>query len=219
MIVAVSVRDVELLAGLRNAPKRMLYAAANAINNTAKEIQRVEREAATRTFTLRGSREFLLRQVAYIGREDFASAPRARLQARVSVRPRPGLLLPEYEAGFERKPRVGRHVAVPVEARATPRSDVAPELFIRRLGLRRVGRKAGGVSIRGRTGTYVVPEVGIFQRVSSFATRLLYAFSDPFRVPPKLGWIVRARGVVDRMFAAELRRQVYESLRFNRRRA
>ena len=138
----------------------------------------------------------------------------------MSVGQKPGLLLSGYEAGFDRRPKVGTSVAVPSAARPTKASAIPQELYIRRLGLRRGtrGKRGKGATgpIRGRLGTYIVPKVGIFQRAGAGPSKLLYAFAAPFRVSARLGWHRAARATVDRFFAPELRRQIYETLRFNR---
>lgn len=220
MNVSVTVRDAELLLKLRNGEKRMVYAIANGIRQTALEVQKDIRRHAGEAFTLRDKREFLLRQVAFIGREDFPAPAAGRLQARVSVAQRPGLFLAGYEAGFERRPKVGSRVAVPAGARPTKAATIPAEIYVRRLGLRRGGagkRKAGSKGpLRGRLGTYLVPGAGIFQRLGAGPSRLLYALARPYRVDPRLRFLATARATIARFFKPELRRQVYETLRFKR---
>lgn len=222
MNVQVDVKAAEVLLKLRNGAKRMVYAISNSTNNTAKEVQRVERERAASTFTLRDKREFLLRQVAVIR---FARPKEGTVDALVSVGQKPGLFLAGYEAGFERKAKAGGKVAVPVTARPSKTAPIPQELYVRRLGLTRSGkgrgkRKGGasmGGSIRGRVRSYMIKGIGIFQQQPGPApATLLYAFKAPFQVSARLGWHRAARATVDRFFAPELRRQIYETLRFNR---
>lgn len=216
MIVSVDVRDAELLLRLRNGSKRMVYAIAGAARATALEVQKVQRAGLGQRITLRDKADFLKRQAAVI---TFPRPKEGVLEAAVRIGQKEGLYLSGLETGFERRPRVGANVAVPVGARPTETAPIPESLYIRRLGLRRrSSKRAGGRAgtIAGRYGTYLVPEVGIFQRTGSGPSRLLYALHDPFRVSPRLRWLSTSRAVVERFFVPELRRQIFETLRFQR---
>lgn len=188
---------LRVLNGLRNAEKRKAYAIVNAINRVAKEIQVVERAAIQRDLTVR-KKEFILRQAAII--KPFASVKKGIMHAQISVGRRPRLLLRQFEQGHERVGqaalrRLGeRGVAVPVVGGARPsKSRVVPEAFwIGKLQLKRPPRKGRrkvralrGVAPpkvatmppvpRGLQRTYLVPNVGIFQRREG-GVRMLWAF-------------------------------------------
>jgi hypothetical protein len=207
--VDVDVADALLLLG--NAERKMAYAIANAINAVALKIQAAERARVVRVLHVRKS-EFILREVAVI--KPFASAPQRRFEALISVGQKPRLQLSKFEAGGQRGPFVGRHVALPVIGGARPSiaMSVDPALFVKALALRRVGGRRGGGPIEGALSTYLVPRVGIFQRLASGASRILYFFKDVWRIPRKLGFIETARAVADANFQDELLREVREAL-------
>lgn len=223
MILEVSVRDAEVLLRLRNGQKRMVFAVANAARATALAVQKEQRRRLGDVFTLRDKADFLRRQAAVI---TFPRPKEGIVEAKVEVAQKPRLFLSGYEEGFERRPIVGKNVAVPVEARTSKTAPVSEHLFIRRLALRRThtrpSRKNPGPRrgvVTGKFGTYVVPEVGIFQRSSGTApSRLLYAFHDPFRQPPRFRWLATSIAVARPFFLGELRRQVVETIRFQSRR-
>lgn len=207
MIVQVDVRDAEVLARLRHGSKRMIYAIANAANNTAKAVQVEAKRQLPQHFTLRSGRSFLERQVAVI---TFARPREGTIDARVAVDPRGRLLLAGFERGFERQPKVGKRVAVPTEARPSRASDIPAALFLKALALRRVGRV-----VRGAAGAYVAGHA-VFQRIGRGVSRQLYGLAAPFRVKPRLGFLRMAESVVRRQFTAELRHQIKSTLEFKR---
>lgn len=218
--VQVDVRDAEVLLKLRNGEKRLVFAIANAARATALEVQRVQKERLGNAITLRDKSEFMKRQIAVI---TFPKPKEGVVEARVRIGEKEGLFLSKLEKGFERAPVVGKNVAVPVEARPSERAPIPQELYVKRLGLRRRGRSRGKKtpgpgSIRGRSGTYLIPEVGIFQRLGPGPSRLLYLLVDPFRVHARLNWIAVSKATIRRFFPGELRRQVVETIRFQRAR-
>lgn len=215
----VSVDAARPLAVLRNGGKRVRFAVVNAINFTAKEIQKAQRRDLGRTFTLRKN-EFVQRQIAVI--KPFASAPQNRLEARISVGQRPRLLLPGYETGEPRPGFKGRRAAVPVigsPARPTKSSPVPHSLRVGQLKLRRArpGRRgaAGGGVFRGLQRTFVT-DTAVRQRVGSGArsTRTLYVFASGQRLGRVLNWVRRARTVADRVYRPKLELEVRKTFEF-----
>jgi len=221
MILRVDIEAAKPLLLLRNGGKRMLYGVVNAINDTAKDIQRAEQARAQSVFTLRSqTRAFLLRQVAII--KPLASVPAGRFEARVSVGERPRLLLPRFEAGGERRGFKGGRVAIPVVggARPTQAATVPESLWVQRLQLRRHtarGRRRVRPGTKqdvrvGLEGTFQIA-AGIFQRVGQ-AVRALYLFRPTVRLPAVLGFIATARATADRTFAAHLRKEIKDAFDF-----
>lgn len=217
--ISVDVRAAEVLLGLRNGSKRMVYAVANAGRTAALAVQKDVRSAVASEFTLRSKGAFILRQAAIIR---FPRPAEGLVEASVRVGQKPGLLLSNYEAGFLRESRRGRKVAVPEAARPGKAEDVTPSLFIKSLALRKVrgrGRRRKGTTgpapIKGLQRTYVTP-AGIFQRTGRGVSRLLYAFAKPFRVSPRLRFIETAKRAVARVWRPALEREIDATLRFRR---
>jgi hypothetical protein len=143
-VLTVSIDAARPLAILQNGAKRTAFAIVNALNFTAKEIQKGERARVAREFTVR-KREFLMREAAVIrgavGGSGFASVPKGRFDVRIAVGQKPRLLLSGFETGEERKPFRGKNVAVPITggpARPTFGSTVPDPFTFRGLNLRRV---------------------------------------------------------------------------------
>lgn len=224
MRIAVHVDPALLLLRLRNGEKRLAFAVVNAINDTAKLIQKAERERVEERFTLRKP-DFVLRQAAVI--KPFASVGQGRAHAEISVGQKPRLLLSQYEVGGERKPFKGKSVAVPViggPARPSFEQPVPEALQFRRLRFRlrpagatkRRVRKSqeGQARVRyGEQGTYLVPGVGVFQRPQGAeGSRLIYAFVQGEELPRKLDFVETASGVADRWFRRFLEAEVTQTL-------
>ncbi len=126
----VDVRDTAVLASLRNGAKRQAYAISNALNATAKAIQKSIPAHMKRS-------GFVVRKTAFMfGRggprggvankiTDFANAGARRLMVRVAVDPpeeaggKRRLLLPRFEHGGARHPMTpgAKSVAVPLLGR------------------------------------------------------------------------------------------------------
>jgi hypothetical protein len=136
----------------------------NALNHTAKEIQKGEREHVGRAFTVR-KRDFVMRQAAVIraegGGSGFASVGKTRFEARISVGQRPRFFLSGFEAGDERRPVKGRNVAVPIQggpARPSLGASVPEAFTFRGLQLRR-GSPRGQQKRKRRTDVSIGPHV------------------------------------------------------------
>lgn len=219
----VDVRAAAVLGGLRNSEKRIGYAVVNAINDTAKLIQKEERRRVGRQFTVRKT-DFVMRQAAVI--KPFASVAEKRFEARIAVGQKPRLLLSQFEAGGERRPFTpgAQSVAVPITGTARPnrQSSVPAQLHVKALKLRRIARVGGRrrkkgerAPIEGLQGTYVVPSVGIFQRLGRQRSRILYAFKRGLRLDRRLGFVTTAEAVARRSFGFALGRQIADTIRRN----
>lgn len=134
--------------------KNLRYAAAAAINESAKRVQLEARANLNRVFTIReATRQFMERQAAII--KPFAK-PTATPFAEVAVGQGRRLLLSEFEGGAPRRPfTVGaKSVAVPITgsaARPTFGSRVPDELQLRKLNLKPKVTRAQRTSLREAT--------------------------------------------------------------------
>ena len=213
MRIDLQIDSAPLLLRLRSGQRRLAYAVVNAINNTTKRIQNVERRRVEEEFTVR-KKDFIRREVAVI--KPFASVRQNHAFAEIAVGQKPRLLLSAFERGAERKPFTpsARSVAEPVvggPARPQFAEPVPPELRMTRLRFDRTktGRRRAGVA---RTRTYLVPKVGVFQRVGREATRAVYLFTKGKRVPPRLRFVETAELEAGRWFREEMEREVVNAI-------
>ena len=213
MRIDLQIDSAPLVLRLQNGQRRLAYAVVNAINNTAKRIQTVERRRVEDEFTVR-KKDFVGRQAAVI--KPFASVTQGRAYAEIGVGQKPRLLLSAFERGAERKPFTpnARRVAEPVvggPARPQFTAPVTPELRASRLRFDRTktGRRRVGVT---RTRTYLVPEVGIFQRTGPKTTRLVYAFTRGKKLAPRLRFVETAEKEADRWFREEMEKEVLSAI-------
>ena len=213
MRIDLLIDSAPLVLRLQNGQRRLAYAVVNAINNTAKRIQATERRHVEQEFTVR-KKEFISRQAAVI--KPFANVMQGRPYAEIGVGQKPRLLLSAFERGAERKPFTAnaRRVAEPVvggPARPQFAAQVTPELRVGRLRFDRTktGRRRAGVT---RTKTYLVPEIGIFQRTGPKTTRLVYAFTRGKKLAPRLRFVETAERESDRWFREEMEREVLNAI-------
>lgn len=213
MRIDLQINSTELILRLRNGERRLAYAVVNAINNTAKRIQDAERRRVEEAFTVR-KKDFMRREAAVI--KPFANVREARPYAEVAVGQKPRLLLSAFERGAERKPFTpsARSVAEPViggPARPQFQEQVTPELRVRRLRFDRTktGRRRAGVT---NTKTYLVPKVGIFQRVGKEVTRAVYVFTRGKQIKPRLEFVATAEKEGQRWFGEEMQREVINAI-------
>lgn len=165
MRIDLSMDASRLLGRVRNAEKRLAYAAVNAINATAKRVQQAEFEHVAERFIIRRP-QFFFGSPARPGGvaakiSPFASVGRGRIYAEVAtgaaaVRGRRRALLPQFETGGTRTPTPpSRVIAVPITgrpARPSIRGPVPPQFTIAGLKLRKYqGAKRLRRRRRGRT--------------------------------------------------------------------
>ncbi len=172
------------------------FAVMLAINDTAKDVQRVQRAHQRQVFTVRRPRWVDL-AVKIKPR-----ATKSKLEAKVSIDPPGGQkradIITKFEPGGIKRPRDGGHIAIPVQAKRTKAGVVSRRSRPKSFKFKRVGR-----SIRGERRTFVVPHVGIFQRVGRrrrSRVRLLYLFKHSVPIAPILDFIGNAERTVKRFF-------------------
>lgn len=213
MTIDLKIDATALVLRLQNGQRRLAYAVVNAINNTAKRIQDAERHHVEEEFTVR-KKEFIRREAAII--KPFASVRQGRAYAEIAVGQKPRLLLSAFERGAERKPftPAARSVAEPVvggPARPQFSAQVTPELRVSRLRFDRTktGRRRAGVT---KTSTYLVPKVGIFQRIGTEASRIVYFFTREKRLEPRLRFVETAEKESQKWFGEEMEREVVNAI-------
>jgi hypothetical protein len=213
MRIDLQIDSTALVLRLQSGQRRLAYAVVNAINNTAKRIQEKERRRIEEEFTVR-KKDFIRREAAII--KPFASVKQARAFAQIAVGQKPRLLLSAFERGAERKPfkSSARRVGEPVvggPARPQFSAQVTPELRVGRLRFDRTktGRRRAGVT---RTKTYLVPTVGIFQRIGERASRIVYFFSRGKKLAPRLRFVETAEKEAEKWFGEEMEREVINAI-------
>lgn len=201
--IRVDVRAAEVLNVLRNGEKRMTWAIANAINATLKDAQAGIRATAEKRMHIRSA--FVRRQLAVL---KFATGRVPNPSGRVYVGQKDRLLLGEFERGGTRRPFVGSNVAIPLvggPARPTKSSPVRKSMGFPALAFHRKGK-----SIQGQKRTYIVPDVGVFQRTGPGKrdSRMVYLFRPTVRLDARLQFEATARRVVGHVFPHNLRFEV-----------
>ncbi|KKN35919.1 hypothetical protein LCGC14_0778900 [marine sediment metagenome] len=175
--------------------KQTAFALSVAINDTLKDAQKVQRAHQRRVFTVRRPR--YVEQAVKI--KPFAT--KRTLTGTMAIDPpgskRTADILAKFETGGTKRPR-GRHLAVPVEAKRTKAGVVSRRNRPKGFKFKRVGR-----SIRGERRTFIIPSIGIFQRVGrrkNSQIRLLYRFKTSVPIGRRLDFIANAERVVQQMF-------------------
>jgi hypothetical protein len=170
--------DVEEVVKLTAAVLRQLpYATNNAITRTAKEAVQAGREEVMANLTIR--KKFILNRIKILQYSRVSNLT-AIVGIDDNVQGAP-LILSFLEEGGEKKPIHGDSLAIPLTGES-PRPEFTESVptALRYTNLR---FDKG----RGRQKTYIVPNVGIFQRVaagnSPDATVLIYSFKPAARLP------------------------------------
>lgn len=142
-------------------------------------------------------------------------ANKRRLSATVQIEPLGGQrtadILAKFEEGGTKRPREGRHLAVPIEARRTKRGIISRAQRPRAFQFREIGK-----SIVGLKRTFLIPRVGIFQRRGKRKVRLLYASERTVPIPAALGFVENATRVVRVMFRRRFRKAFQQAVRMAR---
>lgn len=216
MLIKTEIDITRGLAMLDLILKKIPYATNNALTRTAKELVDVERAALEKEFQVR--KQFILKRVKIVK----YSRPND-LWTRVAIdRDVQGgpLLLTEFEDGGEKTPEHGSELAIPITgspARPVFAQKVTPRLLYKALNMQKHITANGAVQYKGDRRTFVIPGVGIFQRVgtkgkarkrthfSSFlgqdvhdttTTVLLYKFSTGVPLRSRMHFVAVARAFV-----------------------
>lgn len=199
------------------ADRALAYGVVNALNKTAKEVQQAERERVLSEFDVR-QKAFISREAAKIERENFANVRKGQAWVEIGVGQKPRLLLSEFEKGGTRYPFVGEHVAMPVigsPARRTRKAKVPKQFTFEQLNF----QKGRNRTYTGANRTYLIPEVGVFQRGAKRKRKaerhdsvMLYAFVKPFQLKPRLAWVRTARRTAQSSFRRHLEDEARQAI-------
>ena len=242
MKVGIDIDVKELTERFGLSEKNVAYAAVNAVNATAKQVQEAERANVKTKFKVR-KMDFMMRQAAII--KPFASVGQARPYAEIAVGQKDRLLLTTFEQGGVKLPFVGKNVAVPITgspARPDFGGGVPENMRIAALNLkpqlsasqRMQARSIKGSSSKetkemrkqfaksvanenpwqGNQRTYMIPGVGVFQRTGKGKrdTTLIYKFIPRPQLKPTLGFVALARDQGERMLRSNLETAVIKEM-------
>lgn len=171
--------DTEEVVKLTAAVLRQLpYAANNAITRTAKEAVDAGRQEIAADLTLR--KNFILNRIRILQYSKVSNLTAiVGLDTKVQGAP---LILGFLEEGGEKQPLYGSDLAIPITgepARPTFAQSVLTKFRYKNLRF--------NANRKGRLKTFIVPNVGIFQRIaagnSPDATVLVYSFKASARLP------------------------------------
>lgn len=148
--------------------RQMPFAANNAITRTAKEAAEAAQNEARTKLQIR--KEFLLRRIRIL-HYSRANNLTAVIGVDENVQGSPLIIgfLEEGQAG-EKTGSLGSGVAVPLTGSATRPSfaqSVTKLLFYKRLQMQKHTTEHGAIQWKGRQRTFVIPGIGIFQRIGA----------------------------------------------------
>ncbi len=210
MKINVKIDAKALKARTQREARRLAFSTAQALNETAKEVQTAERVQLDRTFTVRKA-GFIYRLIKITR---WASARQGRPYAEVVVdNTKKRLLLGTFEEGGVKEPAKGKHVAVPITgepARPSFASTIQEDLTFRGMKFKKHVTKRGKVQWKGRHRTFIIPDLGVLQRTAGKATnsiaRLIYSFQNRPRLKAMLKFAETARATFEKEWERQFRR-------------
>ncbi len=181
MKINISIDAEQLKARTTKETKNLAYSTAQALNDTARDIQyRIQGdvqklfhlrkksgakgwEGSTSAFSeatgdqpSRSERSFIIRCIKVFA---WANVMKGKLFAEIGINNRPRLLLAKFEKGGMRDPFVGKHVAVPIPEVARKGSltnPVDPKLTFKKLAYKTHRTKTGKKQIKGKMRTFIL---------------------------------------------------------------
>jgi hypothetical protein len=200
MKIDIKIDTKELEAKTLREAKRLAYSAVQGLNKTATDIQTAQRVNLDRKFTIRKA-GFMYRLIKVA----FASVGKEVPFAEVYVDPtKTRVLLGLFEDGGTRDAAKGQNVAVPITgeaARPSFGSLVIDAFTFTKLRFKpRDGSHGGQTVYEGKQNTFLIPGVGVFQRIGQKATQLIYAFKRPMKMDKRLGFTDTAEKTFNEKF-------------------
>lgn len=199
MNINCSIDSTSLNKLIDNWEKKLAYAVSDGINETAKLIQKVERENINQHFTVRQN-DFINRNAAII--KPFASPKKGIIFAEIAVGQKKNLLLSTFEAGGIKMPLKGSRVAVPITGTASRpgfSSQVAARFTFKSMAFKQTKTKSGKTQFKGNNRTFIIPSKGVFQRTGSQRSdiELIYKFKTNPHLQASLRFVATAQRVSD----------------------
>lgn len=194
--------------------KQIPYAAAQALNDTAKDFQQVERQHVDQAMTVR-QRTFVLNTVK-INRGDFAT--RDKLSVFIQIDPTRNQLA-KFEAGGEKHSIQGKpYVAIPTPDIRRTKRGLIPRRFYPSAFKPFVET---GNQVKGQERTFIVPTKGgnrlLLQRFGGkrgrHGVRALYLFVPSVHIDAILDFLDNAKAVAKSAWPANFQRRFLAALR------
>lgn len=239
MRIDIQIDAEKLKAKTLREQKRLAFSTAQALNDTAKEVQAEIQGRVKALFRIRkgadgssssefsretgdqpsrSERSFIVRSIKIFA---FANVKRGRIFAELGIQNRPRLLLSKFETGGTREPFVGKNVAVPTEEGARGGSldnSVDPGLTFKRLGFKDHTTASGKKQVKGRNRTFILsktaahPQGGVYQRIGPKRedVRMIYSFRRAFRLRAVLHFIKTAEAVYIKRFRENFLARFYD---------
>lgn len=224
MNIKIDTNAAEVAAWIRRVYKDQApFATAKALNAIADDIQKAQRAQGRESFTLRNPR-FFDRSIKR-RRSDFASKRNLEALVRVETPGDPSRsdIFTQHEKGGRKRPKQGSRLAVPIDAKRTPRGQIRKRDRIRALNLRPVRAEDGSVEIEGDRGSFMVRGKSgnpvILQRQGRRAkapVRLLYTLERSVPLKPRLKFVETARAVVPRVMSKRMTEAWADAIRTSR---
>lgn len=189
--------DTQTIVKLNAAVLRQLpYATNSALNRTAKEAAEAGKQEVAADLQIR--KKFILNRIKILQYSKVSNLTAiVGIDSKVQGAP---LLLGFFEEGGTKEPSKGPDIAIPLTGEAPRPSFPDPVVTsLRYTNLRFQDRK-------GRKKTFVVPNVGVFQRVakgdSPDATVLIYSFKPSAKLPQHTRLRAAMLKVIGKRFAS-----------------
>jgi hypothetical protein len=232
MKIKLNIDTTQLTRVLNTVARQVPYAAANALNATAKEIQTAQRQRVEKDFTLR-RKTFILNTIKI---ERGGWAKKNNLRVRLGIDPRRNVLA-KFERGGEKvSTDRSRPEIVPMPAlRPTRQRSIPTWAFPKNLRLMERRTPSGVLAAKsrisrrgirvweGKRRTFVldpnehmgVGMWGVYQRVGRKRkdVRALWLFTRRVKVPRMLGFEETTREVADRRFGPNFQDALSHAIR------
>lgn len=168
MHITIDIDTRQIVAETLRQAKKLAYGTTQAINATLKDIQVEERAELDRRFVIRKNRfMYSLIKISRFAKVFTGTGPQLVYGEIEIDATKTRVLLQEFTEGGYKDPAFGKHVAVPITgsaARPSFSDPVTAALMISRLDFHQHVTATGKVQWEGSRRTFIVPNVGIFQR-------------------------------------------------------
>jgi hypothetical protein len=231
-VVSVTLVDASAINGMQATAKQAVYIIANALNATILDCQKAEFANFRSRFMVRKPDFFFgtkARPGGAVGKVRRASAKKEVMQASVRTADFSGttgkrrVIVAGMETGQFKTPNAGaKNVAVPLTgtpSRPSFSQSVPADFTITGLTFRKPGSRSkkstGRFALRGRQRTFLIPNVGVFQRTGAGSDRALYLFKRRVKLPAKLHFVSTAQSIAQEKFPRYVRDGLTEAMLHN----
>lgn len=183
------------------AAKQMPFALSLAIRNTAEDARKAEYARMGRIFTVRRPK-WVFKSIKH--KPQASKRQGADMHSKLAIDPPGGMkradIIAKFERGGQKIARQAPMLSIPVGVRRTKAGIISKANRPEALGFTKGARNRPQ---KGRKRTYLIPRVGIFQRVGRgkrAKSRMLYHFQRSVPIPKVLGFVDTVKRTVARTF-------------------